>query len=63
MHVSSIQVWISKLLLHCFNIIIIYIYFKGYTSLQIAAIYDHTDVMSILMEYGADPNVPYKVCK
>ena len=36
---------------------------KWYTSLQIAAVYDHTDLMSTLMENGADPNVAHEVRK
>ena len=35
--------------------------FKEYTSLQIAVMYDHTDIMPTLMDYAADPNIFSKV--
>ena len=43
------------------NSFIFFMLLKGYTSLQIAVMYDHTDVISYLMENGADPKIFNKV--
>lgn len=39
------------------EIILRFLFLKGFTSLQIAAMYDYTDVISALMESKADPNI------